>query len=210
MERYRLHFIAAMVVGGLLIVLLSLAPWVQFRSVDAEGVTPTAPKAEVTVNGTSLSRWRDDENLLRNDPESVDGWCSCHIALGDGYLTAALGGILVVAAAIALARRVDRPMAIAGTVAAVGTFVVGAFNAFGEWNAYVWTPLQNLEITKGEVQPALYALVAASAVSAVASGLLWGAGAEEVHEEMLEEEELEEEMYSLDQSDMNRRTSPWV
>ncbi len=187
MERYRLQFIAVMALSGLLIVLLSLAPWVQFRSVDAEGVTPTAPKAEITVNGTSLSRWRDDDSLLRNDPESVDGWCSCHIALGDGYLTAVPGGILVIAAAIALARRVDRPMAIAGTFAAVGTFVVSAYNAFGEWNAYVWTPLQTLEITKGEIQPALYALVAASVIAAIASGLLWGA--EEVHDEMLEEED---------------------
>jgi hypothetical protein len=199
MERYRLQFLAAMVLCGLLIVLLSLAPWVTFRSIDAEGVTPTAPKAEVTINGTSLSRWRDDENLLRNDPENVDGWCSCRVALGDGYLTLALGMVLIAAAAAAFVRGVDRPMAMVGVAASLGTFVVAGYDGLGEWNAYVWTPLQNLEVTSGEVQPGLWALIGVSMFGAVASGLLWGAGAEEVHEEMLagEEEDTPAERYSV-------------
>jgi hypothetical protein len=179
-------------------VLLSLAPWVTFRSIDAEGVTPTAPKASVTVNGTSISRWRDEENLLRNDVENVDGWCSCRVVLGDGYLTLALGMIMIAAAGIAFLRRVDRPMAMIGVAASLGTFVVAGYNGLGEWNAYVWTPLQNLEVTKGTTQPALWALIGVSMISAVASGLLWGAGAEEVHEEMVaEEEDTPPERYSV-------------
>lgn len=189
MERYRLQFIGAMALLGVLIALLSLAPWVEFRSVDAEGVTPEAPKAEVSVSGYEISRWRDEENLLRNDVESVDGWCSCRVAVGDGYLTAALGMVLILAAAIAFLVGVDRPMAMGGVVASLAAFAVAGYNGLGEWNAYVWTPLQQLEVTKGTIQPALWALMAASIVAAIVSGLLWGAGAEEVHEEMLEEED---------------------
>jgi hypothetical protein len=189
MERYRLQFIGAMALLGLLITLVSFAPWVEFRSVDAEGVTPTAPKAEVTVSGTSLSRWRDEENLLGHDVQEVDGWCSCHVAAGDGYLTALLGIVIVIAAAGAFVLGADRPMAMGGVAASLATFVVAGYNALGEWNAYVWTRLQNLEVTEGVIQPALYILVAASIAAAVASGLLWGAGAEEAHEQIQEDEE---------------------
>lgn len=193
MERYRLQFIGAMALLGLLITMLSFAPWVEFRSVDAEGVTPTAPKAEVTVNGTSLSRWRDEENLLGQDVKEVDGWCSCHVAMGDGYLTAFLGAVIVIAAAGAFILGADRPMAMGGVVASLTTFVVAGYNGLGEWNAYVWTSLQNLEVTEGVIQPGLYILIAASIGAAVVSGLLWGAGAEEAHEEMMEDDEDEDE-----------------
>lgn len=188
MKRYRQHFIAGIAVCGVLISLLSFAPWVEFHSIDAEGVTPDAPKASVTANGTSLSRWRGAESLLETEVEEENGWCSCRVALGDGYLTASLGVLLVAAAAIAFIRRIDGPMALVSLAASVGTLGLAGYNGVAEWNAYVWTNLQNLEAAKGSIQPALYALIFVSALAAVASGLLWGAGAE-MHEEMLEEEE---------------------
>lgn len=189
MERYRLQFIAGLALCGVLITMLSFAPWVRFESIEGEDITPDAPKAKVTMAGSHLSRWRDEENLLRNDVKNEDGWCSCHVALGDGYLTAMLGVAMVGAAATAFFRRADRPMVMAGVVAALGTLVVSAYNGFGDWNAYVWTNLQNLEVTTGTVLPWLYFLIAVSVVASLFAGLLWGAGAEEVHEEMLEEEE---------------------
>ena len=182
-----------MALCGVLITLLSFAPWVRFESIEGEDITPDAPKAEVSVAGTRISRWRDEESLLRNDVENVDGWCSCRVAAGDGYLTAALGVLVAGFAGAALVSRKDRLFAMAAVSASVVALGLAAYNGLAEWNAYVWTNLQNLEVTEGTVQPGLFGLVLVAIAAAVLSGLLWGAGAEEVHDEMLAEEEEEQE-----------------
>ena len=189
MKRYRLRFIAGIALCGVLIALLSFAPWVRFQSIEGEDITPDAPKATVSVAGTHISRSRDEESLLANDVENVDGWCSCRVSPGDGYLTAALGVVLVATAVIAAITRRDRSMAITGATASVAAFGVAGYNGLADWNAYVWTNLQNLEVTEGTVQPGLIGLIVAAMAAAVLSGLLWGAGAEEIHEEMLADDE---------------------
>lgn len=189
MKRYRLRFIAGMWLCGGLIAALSFAPWVRFESIEVEDITPDAPKASVTVAGTHISRWRDKDTLLLLDVEDVDGWCSCRVAAGDGYLTAGLGMVLVGAAVIAAVSRRDRLAAMTGAAASLAAFGLAGYNGLADWNAYVWTNLQNLEATEGTVQPGLIALMAAAIVGAVLSGLLWGAGAEDVHDEILAEDE---------------------
>jgi hypothetical protein len=189
MERFRLQFIAGVALCGVLITMLSFAPWVRFESIEGEDITPDAPKASVSVAGTHISRWRDEESLLANEIENVDGWCSCRVAAGDGYLTALFGGILIGASAAAFLRPRDRSMAAIGVAASLAAFGVAAYNGIADWDAYVWTNLQNLEVTEGTVQPGLIGLIVVAMATAVLSGLLWGAGAEEVHEEMLAEEE---------------------
>lgn len=192
-KRYRLQFIAGIALCGAVIAALSFAPWVRFQSIEGEDITPDAPKASVSVAGTHISRWRDEESLLRNDVENVDGWCSCRVAAGDGYLTAALGVMVAGLAGAALVSRKDRLFAMAAVSASVAALGLAAYNGLAEWNAYVWTNLQNLEVTEGTVQPGLIGLIVLAMAAAVLSGLLWGAGAEEVHEEMLAEEEEDEE-----------------
>jgi hypothetical protein len=78
-----------------------------------------------------------------------------------------------------------------GVAASLATFGVATYNGIADWNAYVWTNLQNLEVTEGTAQPGLIALIVVAMAAAVLSGLLWGAGAEEAHDEMLAEEEEE-------------------
>ena len=192
MERWRRQLIIGLAVCGALISLLSFAPWVRFHSISDELTTPGAPQASVRVRGTHISRLRDKESLDRTDVQDVDGWCSCYVSVGDGYLTALLGVLLMAAAAAAYVGGRDRPAAMVGVVASMGALAVAGFNGIASWQAYVWTNLQALEITDGAVQAWLWLLVAAAAVAAVLAGLLWGAGAEEVHEEMLAEEEEEE------------------
>jgi hypothetical protein len=189
MERFRLQFIAGIALCGVLITMLSFAPWVRFHSISDELTTPGAPEASIKVAGTELSRWRNKDSLGRNDVQNVDGWCSCDVSVGDGYLTAFLGIILIAAAAGAFAGGRDRPSGMVGVVASLGVLGVAGYDGIGKWNAYVWTNLQALEVAQGTVQLGLILLIVAAAVAAVLSGLLWGAGAEEVHEEMLEEEE---------------------
>jgi hypothetical protein len=189
MKRFRVQFIAGVALCGVLITMLSFAPWVRFESIEGEGITPDAPKASVSVAGTHISRSRDEESLLANDVENVDGWCSCRVAAGDGYLTAGLGVLVAGFACAALVSRKDRLFAMAAVSASVAALGLAAYNGLAEWNAYVWTNLQNLEVTEGTVQPGLIALVVVAMAAAVLAGLLWGAGAEEMHDERLAEEE---------------------
>lgn len=201
MEQYRLQFIVGAALCGILIMSASFGPWLRFRSISGEDITPEAPKASVTVSGAHISRWRDKDSLLQNQVQDVDGWCSCRVTIGDGYLTAALGVVLVGAAILAFFTGWDRPAGMAGVAASLGALGVAGYNGIASWHAYVWTELQALEVTRGVVQPPLYIVIGAAAVAAAFSGLLWGAGAQEVHEELLEEEEKEEgappPMYSV-------------
>jgi hypothetical protein len=189
--RYRKQLIAGIAVCGVLVTMFSFAPWLRFHSISDALTTPGAAQASVRVRGTHISRLRDKESLARTDVQSVDGWCSCRVTIGDGYLTAVLGVLLIAAAAAAYVGGRDRPAAMVGVAASLGALGVAGFNGIASWQAYVWTDLQALEITDGTVQVWLSLLVAAAAASAVLSGLLWGAGAEEVHEEILAEEEEE-------------------
>jgi MFS family permease len=192
MERYRLQLITGIALCGVLIAMLSFAPWVRFHSISDELTTPGAPEASVRVRGTHLSRYRDEESLLQGDVKNENGWCSCRVSTGDGYLTAALGVLVMGVAAAAYSLGRDRSAGIVGVAAALGALGVAGYNAIGKWQAYVWTDLQALEVTKGAVQVWLWLLVAVAAIGAVLAGLLWGAGAEEVHDELLAEEEEEE------------------
>jgi hypothetical protein len=188
-ERYRQQIIIGIAVCGALVTMFSFAPWLRFHSISDELTTAGAPEASVRVRGTHISRLRDKETIGRADVQEVDGWCSCHVTVGDGYLTALLGVLMIGAAIAAYVGGRDRPAGIVGGAASLGALGVGAYNGVASWQAYVWTHLQALEVTDGTVQAWLWLLLAAAAIGAVLSGLLWGAGAEEVHEEIVADEE---------------------
>jgi hypothetical protein len=170
-ERARLGLFAGMATCGLLMIGLSFLPWVRFHSLAFEG--DASPAASVTFTGAHISRWRDLDSLGRNDVKSVDGWCSCDVTLGDGYLTAGLGlAVFGVALAGWLTGR-DRAAAIAGIVASISALGLAGIDAIASWNAYIWTTAQDMEAAKGTLQPALIALVAACVAAALFSGAAW-------------------------------------
>ena len=119
-------------------------------AIAAEGIGRPWPARRSAAGAT---RRRCCATTCRN----VDGWCSCRVGFGDGYLTAALG----VVAGRPRRRRVrprrgpaDRDGRRRASLVALG---VAAYNALGDWNAYVWTELQNLEVTKAPCSRRCYA-----------------------------------------------------
>ncbi|MEO8457857.1 MAG: hypothetical protein ABI559_08600, partial [Chloroflexota bacterium] len=151
---------------------LSFLPWLHFNSVTIEG--DTSPLASVSLSGTHTSRWRDLEEIGRDDVQNVDGWCSCRVSLGDGYFTALLGLVVVLIAAGGWYFGHDRAAAMAGIMASVGALALAGFNAVAGWNAYIWTNAQQFEFANGSLQPALVLLVIAAVLAALASAFIWG------------------------------------
>jgi hypothetical protein len=170
-KRARIRLFAGMATCGLLMIGLSFLPWVRFHSLTFEG--DTSPQASVTFTGAHISRWRDLDSLGRNDVKSVDGWCSCDVTLGDGYLTAGLGLAVVTVALAGWFTGRDRAAAIAGIVAAISALGLAGFDAIASWNAYIWTTAQDMEAAKGTLQPALILLVIACMAAALFSGAAW-------------------------------------
>jgi hypothetical protein len=171
MERLRFRLFAGLAVCGLLMIGTSFLPWVRFHSLTFAG--DTAPPASVTFSGAHISRWRDLNSVGRNDVQTVNGWCSCDVTLGDGYLTAALGLAVVVVALGGWLTGRDRAAAMAGIVASISALGLAGFDAIARWSAYIWTTAQDLEVANGRIQVGLIALVAACVFAALLSGAIW-------------------------------------
>ena len=172
MERLFTRLYAGLAVCGLLVIVLSFLPWVQFHSGTFEG--DTGEKVTLTLSGTHTSRWRDLDRIGRNDAKEEDGWCSCYVSAGDGFLTAGLGAMLVAIAAFGWRTELDRPASIAGGIVSLGVLGLAGFDAIADWQAIIYTNLQRLEAVDGSVKPALIALIGAAAVAAVLSGFALG------------------------------------
>ena len=202
-KRARIRLFAGMATCGLLMIGLSFLPWVRFHSLAFEG--DTSPEASVTFTGAHISRWRDLDSLGRNDVKSEDGWCSCDVALGDGYLTAGLGLAVVVVAVAGWFTGRDRAAAIAGIVASISALALAGIDALASWNAYIWTTAQDLEAAKGALQPALIALVAACVAAALFSGASWSYATMQrrAYDEMDEDDEMTDE-------EANEETESWA
>lgn len=191
MERLYTRLYAGLAVCGLLVIALSFLPWLEFRSGTFEG--DTGEKVTLTLSGTHTSRWRDIESLGRDTAREEDGWCSCYVSAGDGYLTAALGVVLVAIAAFGWRSELDRPASIAGGIVSLAALGIAGFDAIADWQAIIYTNLQRLEAAEGSIQPALVALLGTAAVAAVLSGLALGFAwlyddPEDDEEEMTEDE----------------------
>ncbi len=171
MERLRFRLFAGLAICGLLMIGTSFLPWVRFHSLTFAG--DTAPPVSVTFSGAHISRWRDLNSIGRNDVQTVNGWCSCDVGLGDGYLTAGLGLAVVVVALFGWLTRRDRAAAMAGIVASISALGLAGFDAIARWSAYIWTTAQDLEVANGRIQLGLIALVAACVFAAVLSGAIW-------------------------------------
>src|SRR5258708_3508697 len=204
MERLRLRLFAGLAICGVLMIGASFLPWVRFHSLTFAG--DTAPPVSVTFSGAYISRWRDLNSVGRNDVQSVNGWCSCEVSLGDGYLTAGLGlAVVIVALGGCLTRR-DRAAAMAGIVASISALGLAGFDAIAKWSAYIWTTAQDLEVANGRIQLGLIVLVVACVFAALFSGAIWSFATVErlVDEEIMERED--EDM----SEETNEGTESWA
>jgi hypothetical protein len=179
MERTRTLLLAGIAVCGLLIVALSFLPWVRFTSVPLEASNVIAIEGQIpddtsiTISGAETSRLRDLEVIGLNTVKEEDGWCSCRVGFGDGFITAAMGLVLVAAAGLALLAGRDRPAAALSAGASLSAMILAGLNAIADWQALAWTQQRHLEAVDGTVQPALIALVAAGAAGAVLAAAAW-------------------------------------
>ena len=189
MERLRIRLFAGLAACGLLMIGTSFLPWIRFHSLTFAG--DTAPPVSVAFSGAHISRWRDLNTVGRNDVQNVNGWCSCEVSLGDGYLTAGLGLAVVVIALGGWLTGRDRAAAMAGIVASITALGLAGFDAIAKWSAYIWTTAQDLEVANGRIQLGLIALVAACVFAALFSGAIWSFATVErlVDEAIMEREE---------------------
>ena len=174
MEAVRSAFIAGIAVCGLAVVVLSFLPWLTF---DNRMTAPLGvPEFKASFSGLDIGRSRDIESLTPAEVPNEEGWCSCDVAIGDGYFTAALGLLLIASAGIA--RLGGRPTLGGGTaaMAALAVVTIAGFNAVANWSAVIWTagPFgPSPAPTDGTVQPSLYALIAVGAIAAIDGSAAW-------------------------------------
>ena len=170
MEAVRSAFVAGIAICGLAVVVLSFLPWVTFE--NRFELPDPLQGVSVSFSGLDISRSRDIEDLEEADLPQSDGWCSCDVAIGDGYFTAALGLLIIASAGIA--RMGGKPALGGGATALAGLAVVAlaGYNAIADWSALVYGGIFPV-ITDGTVQPALYALIAVGAIAAIDGSSLW-------------------------------------
>ena len=170
MEAARAAFTAGIAICGLAVVVLSFLPWVTFATRQPSALGTPVIVSE-SFSGLDISRSRDIESIAVAEAPHDEGWCSCDVAIGDGYFTAALGLVLIASAGIA--RLGGRPALGAGTAALAGLAIVGigGFDAVADWSAIVWTTQP--VVTEGTVQPALFALIAVGAIAAIDGSAVW-------------------------------------
>ncbi len=169
MEAARSALIVGIAICGLAVVVLSFLPWVTFEN---RRPLPDVPTVSASFSGLDISRSRDIESIFDADAPHPEGWCSCDVAIGDGFFTAALGLLLVASAGVA---RFAGRYALGGAAAAAGAILVVAlagYNAVADWSAIVHSA--NFPVTTdGTVQPALYALIAVGAIAAIDGSAVW-------------------------------------
>lgn len=209
MERPRARLIAFAGICGAVIILLSFASWIHFSTIDYEETAGEAINpVSINLNGTETARSRDRENLLAGDVPEEDGWCSCRVDFGDGYVTAALGAFVIIAAAGALATRRDGVFAIGIIAGSMGALLLAGYNALGKWHAIAWTRLGQTEFVEGSVEPALWALLLVAAISAVTGAALWTLARFEEEEDEWDEEFEDEAMEAM--NSMGQGANTWA
>ena len=170
MEAARSALIAGIAICGLAVVVLSILPWVEFETRQSTVLGSPLTVSE-SFSGLDISRSRDIESVAQAEAPHARGWCSCEVAVGDGYFTAALGLLLVASAGVA---RFGGRYALGGATAAAAAILVvtlAGYNAVADWNAIVWTT--SPVATDGTVQPALFALIAVGAIAAIDGSAAW-------------------------------------
>jgi len=190
-EAARSALIAGIAICGLAVVVLSFLPWLTFETRIQNGFVP---EVNTSFSGLDISRARDVESIAQAETPRDDGWCSCNVAIGDGYFTATLGLVLIASAGIA---RIGGRPALGGAAAALAGLAIVAiagFDGIADWSAIVH--MDNIPVTTdGSVRLALYALIAVGAIAAIDGTAAWTMSrAPEPDEEAYDYDEDEEPM----------------
>lgn len=199
MEPLRKLALAAVALLGLVIVVLSFMTWLEFESDNPRPTSDEDQVVSVELSGDETSVWRDLDTIGTEIDDEESGWCSCRADFGDGYLTAALGVLLVALASAAAFTRVSGTAALAAVITSLAVVVIAGFNAFADWNA-TWLVGSTPVIGKGDVQLALYGVVVAGAIAAILSVAAWAAEGELERDEEFDSEEDGEDDSSLEAS----------
>jgi hypothetical protein len=167
--------LALAAVAGLLMIILSLAKWVDFE--PETGALLDGPNFSFSLAGTELSRVRGPD---RKQPADIvkqkEFPCTCRAEPGDGYVVAALGGLIVgtsVAgiAVLAWARRA----AVSTVLASLFAFVIAGYNATGLWQGVgARTSEDTFLLLDGDVRAELILLTLVAALPAVLAASVWG------------------------------------
>jgi hypothetical protein len=176
---------------GLAIIGLSFSSWVKFENVGTDIMAP-GDYVSFSIPGTEIGRVvGDDYSQPADVADQETNPCSCRGDVGDGYITAALGAIIVAGAVAGLVwPRLVRAATLVVALSALAALVVAGWNAVTEWQAVGAPDLEsNVVELSGDVTPQLYLLTAFSAVAAVLCGLVWAltprvsTAEDETHEE---------------------------
>jgi hypothetical protein len=170
LEPVRSLLLAAIALCGLGVALLSTMTWVKFEVFPANlGGSPVTAE----TSGLHTSVWRDTESVNEAEVGGI-GWCSCDVSVGDGYLTAAFGLVLIAAAAVAAFTVFSGRALLISLLAALLTIIVTGFNAFADWRALVSISESGTTIpADGDVRIAAFAILGVGGVAALLSAVVW-------------------------------------
>lgn len=196
MNRSQTILLIAIAMCGGFIIVLSLMNWVEFQEDDPSVFDTPLAGFSFTLGGPELSRIQGAIELP-DAREQGDNACTCRAGFGDGYITAALGAILLATASAAVLIR-SRPAAFAvvAVLASLAAVAIGGYNATGIWEGVGARSGDGafLNMT-GDVTFELFTLTAVAALGAVLGAVVLMTAARDAlerAEEEAEEGELEE------------------
>lgn len=211
-NRTRPYLLLGVAACAVLMVVLSFLPWVKFEGEAISlGFENTFGHFSFSLDGTEVSRLRGPDYA---QPADILGQetnpCTCRVDTGDGYITAALGLLLLAVSGAGLFLTAVSRRLIAILTIAIGmlAFVVAGYNALGDWIG-VGAPTIDHEFANldGTVQPALWALVVASVVAAVLGAVMWSLDRAAEREE--DDFEYDEETSEPDEA-LTERAEGWA
>lgn len=191
------------------LIVLSFLPWVEFITAPVEpGILgDLRPQISFSLDGTELSRLRGTDY---DQPADILGQetnpCTCRVSFGDGYVVAAFGlALLGVAGAGLFLPLATRFVAVLAMAISLVALLVSGYNATGDWMGVGARTLDDTFVNlDGTVQPALWALVAVSALAAVLGAAIWSL-------ERAAEREADEYEYDEEPEDtMTERAEGWA
>ena len=188
--------LVAIGVCGLLIAALSFASWIRFENLGND-TTARGDYVTVSIQGTEIGRIIGNDDLsLTEAAEVTTNPCTCRGNIGDGHLTAILGVVIAVAAAIGIGWRSRiRGATLVAALCSLMALVISGYNAVTIWKALAAPdPNSNFIEMSGETTAWLWALVATSIASAILCGAVWALSVSKVEdgEEMTNEEPVAE------------------
>jgi hypothetical protein len=183
--------LTAIAACGVLIIVFSFLPWVNFESGPQLLKNPLERTISFSLSGTEISRLQG-ASLGR-----VGDDCTCKVDFGDGYITAVLGAVVAAAASAAiLLRSRGRFLTIPTILASLVTFGMAGYNATGLWKGVTFAGGDLTRVTvnlDGDVRIELFTLTLLAVLAAVLAAVALAIDTRDAQALAAEEMEAEEE-----------------